>query len=117
MSNQTVEVTPAMLASTMLSRTPGPASLNVPADQLPCTVEPERWYPTSEDAGTTAIETARSLCEDCPMVLACLTNALETASDFGIRGATTGAERVAILRAFVGTAAGLPSVDEFLEAV
>jgi hypothetical protein len=117
MPNTTVEVTPEMLARTILGgQAVGPVRLDVPADQLPCTIEHERWYPTSEYTGLTKIDTARKLCKGCPMVLGCLTGALESASDFGIRGATTGAERAALLRGFMGVAAGLPKVDEFFEA-
>lgn len=65
----------------------------------PCEADPDLFFPVSE-AGRSLVQIAeaKQLCRRCPRVADCLRDALDEGHDYGIWGATTGAERRRIRR-------------------
>ncbi|MDH6247395.1 WhiB family transcriptional regulator [Mycobacterium sp. OTB74] len=59
----------------------------------------EVFYPTDDDRGARRVtheENAKKICRSCPVLLECLSHAMESGELYGIWGATTPKERVAL---------------------
>jgi WhiB family redox-sensing transcriptional regulator len=81
------EAASAQLAATTIGGTavlPGPAvTAGIPGSrELPCASDPELFFAESP----ADVETAKALCQDCPVRLSCLAGALERREPWGVWG-------------------------------
>jgi WhiB family redox-sensing transcriptional regulator len=71
----------------------------------------EVFFTTDDDRGSRRIaheENAKRICRDCPVLRECLSHAIQAKETYGIWGATTPKERVALQRCMPPAVAGGP---------
>lgn len=69
-------------------------------DPVPCTKEPELFYPEEISSGIRddVIDSAKKLCASCPVEIICRSYALANKERYGIWGGTTAEDRQKIER-------------------
>ena len=69
--------------------------------EVPCASAPDVFFPDYADAPllyTSFTNSAKRLCQECPIISECLSYALEAREEYGVWGGTSPADRKAMLR-------------------